>query len=555
MRALTRRDRLTAERLPSHTPNQAPNSRRLGRKIVTTAILVSALVIGGCSSNGDTGSTEPSSQASALRAGGDGILTIYNSYKIAGLDPAGTGTNWLFDWGVAENLLQVTDTGEIKPWLAEDVSRDGDTRWVVSLRDGVTFQNGNPVDAQAVAAALARQISKSTAAQVYLDPATTVTAEGGKVVLTTPEPNAMVPAALAARDNSLQIYDVAVMDAAGGDSTKIVGAGAYSGPYSITEWSPENLVLAPFAKHWEGTPPLQGVHVKVVADEQARLAGVQSGEADMAFYPSTAAKLELQSNPDISVLSSKLALQSLLVEMNLKSGIFTDTDVRKAFTSAIDYQGIADGVGNGQFEAATGLYPEAMDFAVDNQHSDLPAAQALLDGAGWVPGADGIREKNGQKLVVRFVTQAQGPETNDVAIAMKDQVSKAGFDLQIDNAEDSAAVKKNPQGWEASVALSGSLSGTADPIQPYLVRWTTGGSSNAQGIANPVIDEIGAKLRTEFDEQTRNNLLEQAQGILVEDQAYVVAGTYKYFTVVTGPEWADYQVSSVRRHITSTTGQ
>ncbi|MGW4634631.1 ABC transporter substrate-binding protein [Nocardia sp. NPDC004415] len=549
MRVLTRR-RHDALRLSDHA--RTGRRRRSRAAGVLAALLAATLMVTGCAGEATDGGA---AAARALREAGDGTLTIYNSYKIAGLDPAGTGTNWLFDWGVAENLLQVTESGEIAPWLAESVVRDGDTRWIVTLRDGVTFQNGKPVDAAAVAAALTRQIAESSAARVYLDKATTVTVDGAKVVITTPAPNAMVPAALAARDNSLQIYDVAAVQAAGGDSAKIVGAGAYSGPYAITAWSPDNLVLAPYQKHWEGTPPLKGVTVRVVPDEQARLAGVRSGEADMAFYPSTSAKLELRGDSDMHVLSSEQALQSLLVEMNLKAGIFTDTAVRKAFTASIDYAGIAEDVGNGQFAAATGLYPPSMSFAQDNQVHDLDEAKRLLDAAGWAPGADGIRAKDGRKLVVRFVTQAQGPETNDVAIAMKDQVARAGFDLQINNAEDSAAVKKDPGAWESSVALSGSLSGTADPIQPYLVRWTTGGSSNAQGVSNPEIDAIGAQLRGEFDTARRDALLARAQEILVREQAYVVAGTFKYFTVVTGPEWADYRVSNVRRHLTSRTGE
>ncbi|MFD4291662.1 ABC transporter substrate-binding protein [Rhodococcus sp. NPDC058532] len=484
----------------------------------------------------------------------DDHLTIYNSYKIAGLDPAATGTNWLFDWGVAENLLQVDEDGAISPWLAESVERRDDLTWVIELREGQTFQNGKPVTPDAVAAALTRQIEKSTAAQVYLAPGTRAVVEGGAVVLRTPSPNAMVPAGLAARDNSLQIYDVEAVEAAAGDSAKIVGSGAYTGPYAITEWTPTDLELARYDGYWQGMPALTGISVDVVPDEQARIAGVESGEADMAFYPSTGARLALDGRTDVAVKNSPMALQSLLVEMNLKEGIFTDTDVRKAFTLAIDYQGIADNIGNGSFAAAGGLYPDVMPYAVDNQKLDLDEANSLLDAAGWVSGADGVRTRDGQRLTVRFVTQAQGPETTDVAIGIQEQVAKAGFDLQIDVAEDSAAVKENPAGWESSAALSGSLSGTADPVQPYLVRWTTGGSSNAQGISNPELDAIGDTLRHTFDEGARDELLERAQQILVVDQAYVVAGTFKYFTVVTSDEWSDYEVSNVRRHIRYDTG-
>lgn len=523
-----------------------PTARQGRRSLLRTGVftVAVALTVTGCSSgaSGKTGGVT------------DDHLTIYNSYKIAGLDPAATGTNWLFDWGVAENLLQVEEDGTISPWLAENVTRRDDLTWGIELRDGQTFQNGKPVTAQSVAAALNRQIEKSKAARVYLESGTRADVEGDAVVLRTPRPNAMVPAALAARDNSLQIYDVDAIDAAGGDSAKIVGSGAYTGPYAITQWSPTDLELARYEKYWAGTPALSGISVDVVPDEQARIAGVESGEADMAFYPSTGARLALDGRQGIAVKNSPKALQSLLIEMNLKDGVFTDIDVRKAFTRAIDYTGIADNIGNGSFAAAQGLYPEDLPFAVANQKFDLTAANATLDKAGWVVGSDGIRTKNGQRLTVRFVTQAQGPETTDVAIGIQDQVAKAGFELKIDVAEDSAAVKENPAAWDSSIALSGSLSGTADPIQPFLVRWTTGGSSNAQGLSNPEIDAIGEKLRSTFDEGERNALLERAQQILVEEQAYVVAGTFKYFTVVTSDEWSGYDVSNVRRHIRHDTG-
>ena len=514
------------------------------------------LALAACSGSSDASrDADRAAEARALRAEGDGSLTIYNSYEIAGLDPIGTGTNWLFDWGIAENLLQVTDEGEITGWLAEKYEQTDARTWTITLHDDLSFQNGRPVDAAAVAKALNRQIQRSEAAQVYFDTATEVTAPSPTtVVITTPKPNAMVPAALAARDNSLQIYDVSVMEKADGDSAAVVGKGAYTGPYAITAWDPDNLELAPYGDYWNGKPPLSQVTVKVVPDEQARIAGVRSGEADMAFYPSTSAALELEGDPEASLVRSEYALQSLLMEMNLVDGVFTDESVRKAFLAAIDYDEIATGVGNGSFATARGLYPDVLPYAVDNQAHDLDAAKRLLDEAGWKDDGDGVRTKGGRDLAVRIITQAQGPETNDVAIAMQQQVADARFDLKIVNAEDSAAVKEDPKKWEASVALSGSLSGTADPLQPYQVRWVTGGSSNAQGLSDPEIDKIGARLRTEFDEEKRADLLRRAQKIIVDDHAYLAAATYKYFTVVVGPAWADYQVSSVRRHITIDTG-
>ena len=510
------------------------------RRMVATIGLLLALALTGCA----TGTPPATSTAPVDR------LTIFNSYKIASLDPSESGTNWLFDWGIAENLLQVDEQGVIQPWLAASVTRTDDTHWTIALRPNLTFQNGKPLDATAAVAALNRQVAKAKATRVYLEEGSVFTAvDDLHLTRTTPKPNAMVPAALASRDNAFQVYDVAAIEAAAGDSTKIVGQGAFTGPYAITAWTPENLETARYDGYWAGRPALANVTVKVVADEQARIAGVQSGQADLAFYPSPDAKLALHGSSDATFLASEQALQALLIDMNLSAAPFNDVAVRQAFARSIDYAALADQVANGVFDVATGLYPASMPYAVANQSTDVPAAQALLDQAGWTTGADGIRSKDGSRLVVRFVTQAQGPETLALATAMQAQVKKAGFDLQINNAEDSAAVKKDMSAWDASIGLNGSLSGTADPLQPFLSRWTTGGSANAQGLSDPAVDALGAQLKVTFDESARNDLLKEAQHIIADEKAYVIAATYKRFLVIASPTWKDYRVSNVRAHL------
>jgi ABC-type transport system substrate-binding protein len=157
--------------------------------------------------------------------------------------------------GIAENLLQVDEQGVIQPWLAASVTRTDDTHWTIALRPNLTFQNGKPLDATAAVAALNRQVAKAKATRVYLEEGSVFTAvDDLHLTLTTPKPNAMVPAALASRDNAFQVYDVAAIEAAAGDSTKIVGQGAFTGPYAITAWTPENLETARYDGYWAGRP-------------------------------------------------------------------------------------------------------------------------------------------------------------------------------------------------------------------------------------------------------------------------------------------------------------
>jgi peptide/nickel transport system substrate-binding protein len=235
--------------------------------------------------------------------------------------------------------------------------------------------------------------------------------------------------------------------------------------------------------------------------------------------------------------------------MNLRTVPFDDVRVRKAFTLAIDYEELARKATMGVFETAHGLYPAHFPYAVKNQKFDPDLANRLLDEAGWIRGKDGIRRKNGEPLRVVFVTQAQGPETATLGIVIQSQVRKVGFSLEVLSSEDSAKTKADFKAWNASIGLNGSLSGTADPVQPFLVRWVSGGSANQQGLSDPEIDAIGTKLRSAFDTVQRDALLRRAQEIIVQEKAYVVAATFKRFLVVAGPTCESYTVSNVRRHI------
>ncbi|MEU8133426.1 ABC transporter substrate-binding protein [Streptodolium elevatio] len=531
-------------RRPTDRTGDRTNGRATGQAgLAVASVAALAVLATGCGSGGD-------SAAKPAGAAAEKPLTIYNSYSIAGLDPVGTGTNWLFDWGVAENLMEAGEDGVVRPWLAQSVTQGSPTEWRITLRPGMTFQNGRPVDAEAVNRALTRQIARSKAVRTYLAEGSTVRTTGPlDLVLTTPAPNAAVPAALAARDTSLQIYDTEAVEAAGGYSAKIVNAGAFTGPYAVTAWTPDLLKLARYDKYWAGRPKLPSVTVKVVPDEQARIAGVQSGEAQLAFYPSPDAALTLAGRTDSVLRTSPKALQALLIDMNLTAAPFDDARVRRAFARAIDYRELGEDVAKGSFATATGLYPEGYPYAAATQHTDFAEANRLLDEAGWAKGKDGVRGKDGKRLTVRFVTQAQGPETNALAVVIKSEVAKAGFDLQIVNAEDSARTKADLGAWEASIGLNGSLSGTADPIQPFRARWTTGGSANAQKLSDPRVDALGDRLLTTTDQAAREQLLREGQAILSDREAYVIAATYKQFAVVAGGDWTGYQVSNVRRHL------
>jgi peptide/nickel transport system substrate-binding protein len=157
------------------------------------------------------------------------------------------------------------------------------------------------------------------------------------------------------------------METAAKDYSKIVNAGAFTAPYEIVAYTPEYFKLKSFDNHWAGTPALAEIESRVVPDEQARIKAVQSGEADLAFYPPFEAAYTLKDRGDAFFRVSAKALLSLLIYLNLQAPPFDDVHVRRAFGLGIDYRQIAEDVSEGIFEQAKGLYPHDLPYAVPNQ--------------------------------------------------------------------------------------------------------------------------------------------------------------------------------------------
>ena len=121
------------------------NRRPLGRSALIAAGLVSALALAGCQADEPQASDEPVEGGTLVYASGDAEPTC--------LDPhvGGNYPQALIAGQFLESLVSRDDSGEIIPWLAEswEASEDG-LAWEFTLRDGVTFTDGTPLNAEAV---------------------------------------------------------------------------------------------------------------------------------------------------------------------------------------------------------------------------------------------------------------------------------------------------------------------------------------------------------------------------------------------------------------------
>src|SRR5690606_3516140 len=92
-------------------------------------------------------------------------VTILTSFPIMDLNPSGGSAHYMSKFGTGEMLMQFREDGLQHPWLLQALDQQSDNVWVLTLRPGITFQNGKPVDAAAVLAAIDWQLEHSAAAR------------------------------------------------------------------------------------------------------------------------------------------------------------------------------------------------------------------------------------------------------------------------------------------------------------------------------------------------------------------------------------------------------
>ncbi len=214
-------------------------------------------------------------------------------------------------------------------------------------------------------------------------------------------------------------------------------ASVVNGPYTLTEWvSDDHLAFAANDKYWRGRPKIDTMFIRVFPDRQAALAAMQSGQIDIGSYIVGSEIPALKETNNFDFPSSPNGyIYTIFENTDPKTAhpAMTDPKVRRALALAIDRQLIIDKIYNGIYTIPATYWD---DTVYDNPNLkpypfDPAQAKALLDEAGWKVGADGVREKNGKKLELRYV-YISGDETSDtLVVTIQQMLSDVGVKLNI----------------------------------------------------------------------------------------------------------------------------
>ncbi len=411
----------------------------------------------------------------------------------------------LLPYGMLETLTRQTPQNTLEPWLAERVVSVDPTTWRVTLRQGAKFWDGAPVTADDVIAAFKKNWAAFPDGKGIISTDTQLTAVDPRTIdFKTPTPSGIFPYAL-----SLTNFAIHKPSTAGGADGSIM-----TGPYRPTKFTVDNeLVLAPFADHWGGTPPIAQISIRYVPDPNARILALQSGDVDMLYnFPPEAIK---GFGGDI-VATATPSGRVDLINLSLDHPPFNDRAVREAMSVAIDRSTLNTVGLDGRGTPLNTILPTGVGYeTVPLQGTDVARAKQLLDGAGWAIGGDGIRAKGGQRLAFTLLSYPGRAQLTPYAVSIQGQLKPLGFDVQVKEVQNVATEMKNGP-WDAAMKSNNMLP-TGDPLYELNRLLGKGGGDNVNNYTNPQIETLLGQLRIELDPAKRQALSQQIQEIAKAD--------------------------------------
>ncbi|GAB2965934.1 ABC transporter substrate-binding protein [Amycolatopsis acidiphila] len=483
-------------------------------------LLVAIASVAACGGPGASGGSAAS--VGPPQRGGE--LTVLEDGAFAGgwpsgLDPATNttgGANISQMSAVYGGLFLVTanDDGsgaKAEPNQAESYQvLDGGRTVKITIRDGVRFSDGTPMDAEAVAFNFRRDVTSTcTCAPTWRLAQDGISVEGPRtVVLHFIQPNATAINAFPI-SNVNWIVSPAALQRLGPDQFKINPVGA--GPFKVvSDRLSSELVLERNPGYFKaGLPYLDKLTFKSIGGDQPAYQALQAGQAQAYEGLSTVPLLEqAQANSRLTV-TVQPPTSPYVVQLNTKTAPFDNELARQAIYYATDFEAISRGLFKGKypvsqmFTAGGGLFHHAV--VPGYRTFDLAKAKQLVQQLG------GLTVKLG--TLGSYVAQ-------QVVTALQTQWKAAGIDVTIETYQLSSLVQQfNSGSWQAMLQTAGAW----DPASGVGVAFRFASTSPFSGVSDPHLDDLLNQASATIDPGQRDALYLQA-GQYISDKAYAPFG-------------------------------
>ncbi|EMH0680704.1 TIGR04028 family ABC transporter substrate-binding protein [Klebsiella aerogenes] len=447
-------------------------------------------------------------------------------------------------------LNQITDkltwqnpeTLAIEPWIAESwSSNDEKTEYTFKLRPGVTFSDGTPLDANAVAKnfdtyGLGNKALRLPVSEVInnydrsevIDPLTV------KFYFKKPSPGFLQGTATIG-SGLVSLSTLARSFEALGDARNIIG----SGPFTVKDekpgreltlvarkdyqWGPKNLAQ-------QGPANLDGITYIVTPEDSVRIGALLAGQA--GFIRQVQAYDEKQATDQgFNIYAAPTRGVNDSLSFRPDNPLVADLRVRQALLHATNAKQVVETLFSPNYPQASSVIARTAAGYVDLSDKlafDQQKAKQLLDEAGWTPGADGIRQKAGQRLALTVYESLPQPQNKEVLQLVAQQWRQVGVALSVKAGDAGSRVLDNLDPLKTPLTVS--EVGRADPDVVKSMFFPAnrdallqqGGSSDkVKTFRDDKLNALLTAISAEVDAQKRLQLTGDAQRYLL-DNAYVI---------------------------------
>lgn len=499
------------------------------RTATVAAAVALTLAAAGCAANANQGGSAASGNA------GGSQDTLVAAYSEGGktLNPAEANdvTSDTFVVAAYDQLVTygrtevdgkpTAKTDEIVPMLAESWKASPDaTSYTFTLRKGITFEDGTPLDSDDVAKSFEFIKASQSASFLYgmAGIASVKAVDPQTVQIDLTGPNHLFLQILPMY--SFSIINIDAVEKNGGAKwldTHTAG----SGPYRVQKWDPATeAVLVRNDGYWGDKPALRQVNTKFIGEASNRVQLLSKGEVDLALEVPVK-DVETLSKQQGVTIDSRASNKVLFFAMNNEIKPFDNPKVRQAVSHAIPYEKLITDVMKGQaspMRSAVASSTPGFTDAGNTASYDLDKAKALLADAGY---ADGFS--------FDFTLGSGFDDWSDDAVLIQAELAKIGVTMNIKK-------MARPQFLEALATKK---------VQSYISRWTSfvndpgyhlgllmtsSGTSNYMNYRNAEVDSLWKQASTEPDQAKRNELYGKAQELISTDTPW--AYLYEYNIVV-----------------------
>lgn len=510
------------------------NDRTAARAVVAALTLVALLVTSGACTESDRATQGPGATGSIVSGG---TITVGGSGDVAG-----------FNVGVPRHNVGMQGQLMMRVWPSPSFrSADGVLQWDRELVESVEMTNTNPqtvvyrinpratwsdgVPISAEDFIYNYEIRRPGATDIdgspvealrftdIPDPLESISgSDGGKTVtLVYKRPyrlwqtmfwgaQALIPAHVARRvgwNTGFDRFDPSVV---------ISG-----GPFRVASHNPgKDLTLVRNEKYWGPPATLDSIVYRIVSDP---IPALENGEVDLVMREASGDDVErLRRIPGLRT-DVYVGLGQQQMGFNLRNELLAIPEVRRAIALAIDrpavvarFRDVSQDVtlaNNHFFAPGQRWYRDTSGGRYDRP--DLGGAKALLEGAGFRLGADGVYARGEQRLSVRISAASTDPTRIVIQELIQDQLKRAGIEVRPENTPFPGFASELARGnFDLEITGYGKRADGAVPAQ-----FRQGGGN--WGYANPRVNQLVAQVAEELDDARQTQLLDEADRIIWDD--------------------------------------